>query len=133
MNDRKVILFDGVCNLCNSSVNFVIDRDKKNVFSFASLQSEAARELMKETGMPYTDMESVVLVDGKQTYFKSDAVIRICQILGGAWKVFSIFKVLPRSLRDLLYDLVAKNRYAIFGKRDTCRVPTPELQGKFLS
>lgn len=129
---NAIILFDGVCNLCNSSVNFIIDHDKKGVYQFTSLQSETGKNLLKRVGFPPDKIDSIVLIEGESVYVKSTAVLQIASRLDGCWKLLRIFKVIPRPLRDRLYDYVAQNRYRWFGKQATCRIPTPELKTRFL-
>ena len=130
---KQIILFDGVCNLCNSSVQFIIKRDKNNVFRFAALQSEIGEKLVRERGIDTSKVDSIILIQPEVAYYvKSDAALRIAKSLSGIWPVLGAFLWLPSGLRDLIYDLVARNRYRIFGKRDACMVPTPELKEKFL-
>jgi predicted DCC family thiol-disulfide oxidoreductase YuxK len=132
-NVFKVILFDGVCNLCNSSVNFIIDRDTKNEFRFAALQSEVGQRLL--SSMPAAslkDFDSVVLIEGDRIYKKSTAALRIARSLKGIWSWLYIFILIPRFLRDPIYNLIANNRYRWFGKKDSCRIPTAELRSRFL-
>ncbi len=126
------MLFDGVCNLCNASVDFIVKRDGRAAFRFASLQSEAGEALLRRFQLPTDEHRSLVLVEGDRHYTRSSAALRIARRLGGLWPVFYAFIVVPRFLRDAVYDLVARNRYHWFGKRDTCRVPTPELKSRFL-
>ncbi len=128
-----VVLFDGVCNFCNSSINFIIDRDKHNKFKFAALQSELGKQLLQTHGVeqPAT-LDSVVLIKNEKIYKKSEAALEIARELSGLWPLLYIFKILPTFIRDIFYDLLAVNRYKIFGKADVCRMPTPELQQKFL-
>ncbi|MFT7249389.1 MAG: putative DCC family thiol-disulfide oxidoreductase YuxK [Psychromonas sp.] len=124
----KLILFDGVCNLCNGFVNFIIDNDKKHQFKFASLQSDYAKRLLKDRA---NLLESVVFYDGKTFFEKSDAVFKIAENLPGyIW--FTVFRFIPKGLRDVVYTLIAKNRYKVFGQRKSCRIPTPELKNRFL-
>jgi predicted DCC family thiol-disulfide oxidoreductase YuxK len=130
---HPVLLFDGVCNLCNGFVQFIIKRDPQGVFRFASLQSELARNLLSERGLDPAAMDTVVLIDGDRTYVKSDAALRAAGYMGGAWPVLKVFGVLPRSWRNAIYDWVARNRYRWFGKKDQCMVPTPELRSRFLA
>lgn len=130
VND-PVILFDGVCNLCNSSVNFIIDRDR-GAFKFASLQSEEAQSILNEYGVDPTKLESIVLVDKGLVYNKSTAALHIAGYLKGLWPVVKVFLVLPRVMRDFIYDIIARNRYKWFGKSDACRIPTPELRHRFI-
>ncbi len=132
-NKKQIILFDGVCNLCNSSVQFIIKRDKKDIFRFAALQSDVGQELVRERGIDTSKVDSIILIQPEMAYYvKSDAALRIARSLSGLWPALEIFLWLPSGLRDLIYDLVARNRYRVFGKRDACMIPTPELKEKFL-
>ncbi|WP_456426834.1 thiol-disulfide oxidoreductase DCC family protein [Rhodocaloribacter sp.] len=126
------VLFDGVCNLCNGSVNFIIDRDPNGYFRFASLQSEEAEAILRRAGISGASLESIVLVEGERVYRRSDAVLRIARKLKGGWPALALFSFVPRPIRDWVYDWIARNRYRWFGKRDTCRIPTPELRSRFL-
>ncbi|MBV6648075.1 MAG: thiol-disulfide oxidoreductase DCC family protein [Cyclobacteriaceae bacterium] len=130
---NKVLLFDGVCNLCNSTVNFIIDRDHKQAFSFAPLQSSIAQELLRNTPVRPEELQSIVLVDNEKIFVKSDAALRVTKYLSGAWSVLYLFRIFPRSLRDLVYDFIARHRYRWFGRQDECRIPTPELKARFLA
>ncbi|KAB5491780.1 MULTISPECIES: thiol-disulfide oxidoreductase DCC family protein [Flagellimonas] len=133
MEKKKIILFDGVCNLCNNSVLFVIKRDKKDLFRYASLQSEVGLQLVRERGIDTGQVDSIILIEPGVAYFtKSDAALEIAQELGGLWKLSAVFTWIPKSIRDVVYDFVARNRYKWFGKKDACMVPTPELRAKFL-
>jgi len=128
-----IILFDGVCNFCNSTINFLIDRDKKGVFKFAALQSEPGREILKKHNITtLTDFDSVILEKDGKLYQKSDAALEIARSMNGLWKLLYGFKIIPKFIRDFVYDLVAKNRYRLMGKMDACRLPTPELRARFL-
>lgn len=127
-----VVLFDGVCNLCNSSVNFIIDRDKKKRFSFASLQSEAADELLKNHDSIKSEAASVILNEGGNLYTGSSAALRIGSMLGGTYSFLKAFLMIPRPIRDAGYKYIARNRYRWFGKSDTCRIPEPGLERRFL-
>lgn len=131
------ILFDGVCNFCNASINFIIDRDNKGIFKFAALQSEVGQELLKKFGLKTSDSESrtfdsIVAIAGDKVYQKSDAALEIARRMDGIWGIFYVFKIIPAFLRNPVYDLVARNRYRIFGRTDACRIPTPELKARFL-
>ena len=132
MPAEKIILFDGICNLCNSSVTFIIDRDKKNLFKFASLQSEAGQFLLKKYGLNGKDFDSIIFISGEKYFTRSSAVLRIAKNLSFPWNIFPVFIVIPPPFRDFLYDIIARNRYNWFGKKDSCRIPTPELKNKFL-
>jgi len=129
-----VVLFDGVCNLCNRWVNFVIDRDPKAELKFAALQSSAAAELLRSVGHPAAlpEPDSVLFVEGGRVYQRSTAVLRIAGHMAGAWRLLAVLAVVPRPLRDLVYRWIAAHRYAWFGKTSECRVPTPALQARFL-
>ncbi|MEM8603862.1 MAG: DCC1-like thiol-disulfide oxidoreductase family protein [Cyanobacteria bacterium P01_H01_bin.121] len=129
---KAVILFDGVCNLCNGFVNFVIDYDKAGYFQFAAHQSAAGQALLKQHGLP-AQPETVVYIDTEgHCYTQSSAALEICRHLDGVWPGFSVFQVVPPAIRDAAYRLVADNRYQILGKRETCRMPTPEVRSRFL-
>lgn len=129
---EHVILFDGVCNLCNSSVNFVIDRDKQGRFKFASLQSEFGQKHIEQFGGDPAQLNSIMLIEECQMYQKSTAALRVARHLSGGWPLLYAFMIIPPFLRDLVYDWVAKNRYRWFGKEDACRIPSPELSHRFL-
>jgi len=129
---RPVILFDGVCNLCTGSVRFVIERDARKQFRFASLQSPVAEKLVGAQGRDGDRLESVVLVVGERTYRKSTAALLIARRLDGLWPLLSALLVIPRPLRDAVYDWIGKRRYRLFGKRDVCWKPRPELAERFL-
>lgn len=132
---RPVILFDGVCNLCNSSVQWVIERDKEGRFDFATLQSDAARrELAKVMSEKEIDAlpDSIVLLDSDGVHIRSAAALRIARGLGPRFALLRLGIVVPRPIRDAIYKLIARNRYRWFGRRDTCMTPTPELAARFL-
>jgi predicted DCC family thiol-disulfide oxidoreductase YuxK len=131
-NDHAVILFDGVCNLCNGTVNFIIDHDPQGYFRFAPLQSDVAREKLAGTAAADADLDTIVLVENGTAYVRSTAALRIARRLTGPWSLLSLFLVVPRPLRDVVYNWVAANRYDWFGRRDQCRLPTPELKERFL-
>ena len=126
--DRPVILFDGVCNLCAGSVQFVIERDSGKQFRFASLQSPAAERLLGRR----EDLESVILLQNGKTYRKSGAALRIARRLDGLWPLLAVLLVIPGFLRDAVYDWIGRRRYRMFGKRDVCWTPQPELADRFL-
>lgn len=126
-----IILFDGMCNLCSSSVQFIIKRDPDGYFSFASMQSEEAKKLMIQYQVP-TDIDSIVVIDQKKYFLQSSAALQICKHLKGKWKMLTVFRVIPRKIRDRFYNYIAKNRYKWFGKKDTCMVPTVEMRARFL-
>lgn len=128
----NLILFDGVCNLCNSSVNFVIDRDPKVHFSFASLQSEVGQALLNTQGIPAESLQSVMLWKEGVLYQKSRAALEIASRLNGAWPLMYGFRLVPNFLRDMVYDYIAANRYKWFGKTDECRLPEPGVKKRFV-
>ncbi len=128
----KVILFDGVCNLCNNSVNWIIYHDKQNQFKFASLQSVYGQNTVKQLGLQDDYMSTVVFEDNGKAYLRSDAALQILKQLGGVYSLASVFYVVPSFVRDFFYKIVANNRYKWFGKKESCRIPTPELKSKFL-
>lgn len=129
---KRILLFDGVCNLCNGIVQFTIKRDPEGKFKFASLQSESGQTLLKERGLPTNDYDSFVYIKGDNYFLKSSAGLHVLRDLGGIWQLFYVFIIFPKPLRDFIYGLIAKTRYKIFGKRETCMIPTPELKERFL-
>ena len=132
---RPIILFDGVCNLCNSAVQWVIERDKEERFYFASLQSDAARQELEELmGAEEIDAlpDSIVLLDSEGVHTRSAAALRIARALGSRYALLRLGVVLPRPIRDAVYDLIARNRYRWFGRRDTCMTQTPDLATRFI-
>lgn len=128
------MLFDGVCNLCNGAVVWILKRDRNAVFRFASLQGGTGQKMLRERGIdPGANFESMILVEPSVAYYtKSSAALEIARQLGGLWSIFTIFSWIPRPLRDAVYDLVAKNRYRWFGKREECMLPRPEWKDRFL-
>lgn len=127
---NSIILFDGVCNFCNSSVNFIIARDRGDRFRFAALQSETGSRLKEEFGLAGTD--SIILVEDGRAFAHSTAALRIARRLSGGWPVLYVLIAVPRFLRDAAYRLFAANRYRLFGRKDACMIPTPEMRRKFL-
>ena len=139
MNNKKIILFDGVCNFCNFWVNFIIDHDKKDFFRFAALQSETGQNILKQINLKTNNFwqsqglpDSLILVDKQDYFIKSSAALNILKHLSGFWKILFVFIIIPRPIRNFIYDLIAKNRYKIFGKKDVCRIPTEEEKKKFV-
>jgi predicted DCC family thiol-disulfide oxidoreductase YuxK len=127
-----VVLFDGVCNLCNASVLFVIDRDPRGRFLFAPLQSAEAERLLRARRYEGAELDSVLLVDGARVHARSTAALKVARHLRGAWPLLAAFLLVPRPIRDVVYDWVARNRYRWFGRRDACRVPTAALRSRFI-
>jgi predicted DCC family thiol-disulfide oxidoreductase YuxK len=132
MTTGAVILFDGECNLCNGAVDFVVQRDRHRHFRYASLQSDIGIRLLEKHGLDAGKLDTIVLIHGGNVYVRSTAALNIAQKLGKAWPLSGIFFLVPRFIRDYVYDWVAKNRYRWFGKRDTCRMPSPEERALFL-
>lgn len=130
--ERGIIFFDGVCNLCNSAVQFVIQRDAKDYFRFAALQSEQAQEYLDRFAVDFQVMDSILLLENGKLYRRSSAALRITKHLGGLWPALYILIYIPAFIRDFFYKLISGNRYKIWGKRTSCMVPTPDLEKKFL-
>ena len=130
MSAKAVILFDGVCNFCNSSINLVIRNDKKAYFQFAPLQGEIAQQLVGNRILPTP--ESVILLEDGKIYEKSTAALRIAKKLDGLWPLVYILHIIPKFVRDPIYDLIARNRYKWFGKKETCMIPSPDIRNRFL-
>jgi len=123
INKNKItIFFDGVCNLCNGLVDFILKRDKSGIFIFETIQSEYGQKILFEYDMNLNPMDTIVLIEGDKLYIKSKAIFRIINQLGGVWIVFLVFRIFPNSFNDYLYDVVSRNRYRIFGKRRHCRI-----------
>lgn len=132
MGEPSVVLFDGVCNLCNGSVQFLLKRDPEGRFRFASLQSDAGRSLLAEHGLAMDCLSSVLLIEDGRVWQESSAALRIARHLPGPWKLLRVFAAVPRPLRDAVYRWIARNRYRWFGKAEACWLPTPELKERFL-
>jgi predicted DCC family thiol-disulfide oxidoreductase YuxK len=131
--NKKIILFDGVCNLCNNAINLIIEHDKKDVFRFASLQSDLGQKLVLERGIDPDILDTIILIEPGIVYYeKSTAALKIAKDLSGGYSFMQYFLFLPKFIRDGVYNLVASNRYKWFGKKESCMIPTPELKGKFL-
>jgi len=130
-NSENIIFFDGVCNLCNASVNFIIDMDKKKLFKFATLQDPKSLEILKPFAVG-DDLYSFIYFENGIIYDQSTAILRICKKLGGIWFLAYSFIIVPSFIRDSIYQLIAKNRYKWFGKKENCRIPEPEIQERFL-
>jgi predicted DCC family thiol-disulfide oxidoreductase YuxK len=131
---KKIILFDDVCNLCDSAVQFIIKNDKKDVFRFVALQSDLGKRIIKYLGIDTQKTDSIILYQiGFAYYYKAEAALLIAKDLGGIYYFISLFTVLPTSFTNYFYDYIAKNRYKWFGKKDNCIIPSPMFQSKFLS
>lgn len=131
-SDYKIILFDGICNLCSGAVDFFIRHDKKNIFRFAALQSDAGIKLQQKLGIDPELIESFILIEGSKYYKKSTAALRLTRYIGFPYILFYPLLLIPPFIRNFVYDIIAKYRYTWFGKKNTCRIPTPEEQSKFL-
>ena len=131
--NKKVILFDGVCNFCNGTVLKIIKLDKNNHFIFTSLQSDTGKEITSYLGIDTSTIDSIILYEPSVSYeIKSTAAIKIMADFGSFWKLAKILLIIPAPLRNAVYDYIAKNRYAWFGKKDACMIPSPELKNKFI-
>ena len=129
---NHIILFDGVCNLCNTSVQFIIKRDKKGIFQFAPLQSDFAGQILENFQTSGLKTESVIYISGNKLYSRSSAALRIAKKLNTPWPVLYFFIIIPPFIRNWFYDLIARNRYKWFGKKESCMIPGPELKSRFL-
>lgn len=127
-----VILFDGVCNFCNSSVNFIIERDRDGYFKFTPLQSTIGEELLEKFHIDKAETDSLIVIEGEKAYTHSSGALRIAQKLDGVWSWLYAFIIVPKPIRDFFYKLFAKYRYRLFGKKDVCMMPIPELKQRFL-
>jgi len=130
---RAILLFDGVCNLCHGAVRFIAERDDAGRFAFAPLQSELGRRLLRENGLPEDTLDTVVLLEQGRAHLRSDAMLRVMRGLRAPWPLASAALVLPRFLRDAVYRFIARNRYRWFGRKGSCPVPTPEQRARFLA
>ena len=129
---KYIVLFDGVCNLCNSTVQFVMKRDKRKQFLFGSLQGKTGQQYLRQYNLPQNAFNSFMLIEGNKLYTRSTGALRMLKHLGGRWQLLYGFIIIPRFIRDAVYRLIATNRYKWFGKRDQCRVPTPQERERFL-
>ena len=129
---HSIILFDGVCNLCNGAVNFVIKRDPRNVFKFTPLQEKQGVLLLKKHAVDSRKLDSIVLIENGNVYIKSSAALRIARKMSNLWPLFFVLLIIPSFIRDGVYDFIAKNRYKWFGKKEQCMIPTPGFREKFL-
>lgn len=131
--DKKIVLFDGVCNLCNSAINYIIEKDAKDIFRFVALQSDLGMKIAQHIKVDTTKVDSIILYEpGVAYYTKATAALRIAKQLKGAVSMLSVFNFLPNGLKNWAYDYIAENRYKWYGKKDACMLPTPELKAKFL-
>ncbi len=131
--NKKLILFDGVCNLCNGAIQFMIKHDKNDTFRYAALQSDIGKKLIEERNIDTKKVDSIILIEpGVAYYDKSDAALQIGKQLKGYRTISSILYLIPSGLRNIVYDFIARNRYKWYGKKEACMIPTPELKAKFL-
>ena len=131
--EKKIILFDGVCNFCDAAVQFIIKRDKKDIFRFVAIQSDLGQEIIKHIGIDTSKTDSIILyVPGEAYYYKAEAALKIGKELGGLYSLLTIFTLLPIGLSNIVYDFVARNRYKWYGIKDACMIPTPAMKAKFL-
>jgi predicted DCC family thiol-disulfide oxidoreductase YuxK len=133
MPQPPIILFDGVCNFCNSAVNFVIKRDKNSILKFTTLQNGIAHQLLAHQKIPANDLSSFVFIENEKIYTRSTAALRVCKYLTGLWPLMYGFIIVPKFIRDGIYNWIAKNRYRWFGKKEECMIPTPQIKAKFLN
>ena len=133
MNNKNIIIFDGICNFCNKSVNFIIKRDPRLHFVFSPIQSNVAKEIMDKYHLHSDDIDSIILIKDDIYFTKSDAVLEIVRDLSGYWYLLKVFKIVPKCMRNYIYDFISKNRYKFFGKKDSCIIPTEKLKNRFLS
>lgn len=127
-----IVLFDGVCNLCNTAVDLIIRNDKKGSFKVGALQDPKTKELLKDYAIDSDYLDSIILIRGDQVFYKSRAALEITKKLKGLWPLLYVFIIVPNALRDPVYDWIARNRYRWYGKKETCRLPTPEERARFL-
>lgn len=128
---NNIILFDGECNFCDQSVQFIMKRDVHELYKFASIQGEVGQQLVKKYRIA-ANLDSLIVVSNNKCYFKSTAALNICRNLNGGWKLLRFLFIVPRPIRDFFYDIFAKNRYKWFGKKNSCMLPTPEIRKRFL-
>lgn len=133
MSEQPIILFDGVCNFCNSAVNFTIKRNKKANIAFAPMQSEAGQKILQQYNLPKDDMQSFIFIENEKLYKQSTAALRVCRHLRALWPLCYSFMIVPKFIRDGIYNWIAKNRYKWFGMRQQCMIPTPEIKTRFLT
>ena len=132
MDNRYIVIFDGVCVFCNGVVNFIINRDPGSTFTFSPMQSEVAQSLITKHHASKEILNTLMLIKNGRCYLRTDAILEIAKDLSGFWYLFNIFKIIPRPIRDFLYTLFAKNRYNLFGKRNSCMVPSENVRKRFI-
>ena len=132
MEQQPLILFDGVCNFCNSAVNFTIRRDKLKIIKFAPLQSAVGNQFLRQYNLPTEEMRSFIFIENGVAYTQSTAAIKVCKYLNNLWPLCKVFLIVPKFIRDGAYNWIAKNRYKWFGTRQSCMIPTPDVKARFL-
>lgn len=132
MEERYIVIFDGTCNFCNSAVNFVISRDPSNAFCFTPMQSDFAQSLIQQYGVTGDCIDTLMVVKNKECFIFSSAALEIAKDLSGLWYFFTVFKIIPRPIRDWFYKVFARNRYRLFGMRTQCMVPSEEVRNRFI-
>lgn len=132
LKDKGIVLFDGVCNFCNNSVNFIIRKDNTDYFRFLALQSEKGKKIIERHNLDPENLQTIIFLEDGKIYTRSTAALRIARKLNGGWKLFYGFVIVPTFIRDIIYNVIAKHRYRWWGKQDSCMVPTPEVKKKFL-
>ncbi len=132
LQNSKILLFDGVCNLCNNTVQFIIKRDKKGKIQFASLQSEFGQKKTLEANLPLEDLKSIIFIENGTIYTRSTGALKMTKYLDGIWKIAYIFIIIPRPIRDFFYNIIAANRYRWFGKSEECMMPTTDIKSRFI-
>jgi predicted DCC family thiol-disulfide oxidoreductase YuxK len=132
MDNRHILIFDGVCNFCNGAVNFIINRDPDGLFAFTPMQSDLARELMEKHKIQNVGIDTFLLIKNEQCFVFSSAALEIAKDLTGLWYIFNVFRLVPSVVRDFIYKVFARNRYVLFGRQDTCMVPTEAMRSRFL-
>ena len=133
MKEQPIILFDGVCNFCNSAVNFVIKRDTEKQIVFAPLQTDTGQKLLAQYDLPANEMQSFVFIEDGKEYTRSTAALKVCRYLRGLWPLCYCFIIVPKFIRDGVYNWIARNRYKWFGVKQQCMIPTPEIKARFLN
>ncbi|PLW84417.1 thiol-disulfide oxidoreductase [Kineobactrum sediminis] len=132
MDNRHIVIFDGVCNLCNGAVNFIIKRDPDGIFAFTPIQSDLAYELTEQFNIANVGLDTLLLIKNDRCYVFSDAALEIARDLTGLWFLFNVVRIVPRPIRDAVYRLIARNRYKLFGRTDVCMVPSKEVRSRFV-
>ena len=130
---RPIVLYDGVCGLCDKFVKFVVKRDRAEVVRFAALQSETGKDLLRTFGLPAGDLSFIVVIEGKNSFIKSAAVLEVLRYLPGVWKYLALLRIIPAAISDVVYEFTARNRYTWFGRYDACVLPTESERKRFLS